>query len=110
DVRRRLADTILSDHVLVDDASEGGVSSVIIKGHAGSGKSVLLRRIAWDAAHEYDKVCLFLRPDAYLDAAAVCELADLVGERLFLFVDDAVLRSRDLHSVVTQAERTDAKV
>lgn len=62
DARRHLADTILSDNFLIDDsAREPGPEFILIKAHAGAGKSVILRRIAWDAARDYGScVCLYV--------------------------------------------------
>ena len=54
DVRRRISDEIISDCVLIDEAEESpAIRFAVIKGHAGSGKTVLLRRIAWEAAKSY---------------------------------------------------------
>jgi len=57
DVRRRLHDTLLGDYFLNDEDAE--FRFVVIKAHAGAGKSVFLRRLAWEAAHEFDRLCLY---------------------------------------------------
>src|SRR6266436_98551 len=55
DVRRHLGDTILADNFLIDEALHSDkLEMIVIKAHAGAGKSVLLRRIAWDATYDYD--------------------------------------------------------
>ena len=55
DVRRYFADEILEDVFLRDDLqATTPLEFVLIKGYAGSGKSVSLRRIAWDAARDYN--------------------------------------------------------
>jgi hypothetical protein len=47
DVRRQLGDTILADYFLRDVETPSSVTEVLLlKAHAGAGKSVLLRRIA----------------------------------------------------------------
>jgi len=97
DVRRTLEDTILSDHVLVDESDETrGLEVVLIKAHAGAGKTVALRRIAWDAAHDYDRICLFLKHRGQLSSAAVQEIINGCRQRVFLFVDDGADRVREL--------------
>ncbi len=97
DVRRRLEETILWDHVLLDEGDHPArMELVVIKGHAGAGKSVLLRRIAWEAAHSYDKVCLYVRDHGTVSSAPLQELVEACGERVFLFVDDAAERTREL--------------
>ena len=100
DVRRHLADTILSDNFLIDESGHlDRMELVIIKAHAGAGKSVLLRRVAWDAAHDYDCLCLYLRPYGVINTAAIQELIGLCKERIYLFVDDAADRVRELQSL-----------
>ena len=101
DVRRKLADTILSDVVLADPGDHpDDVEIVLIKAHAGSGKSVLLRRIAWDAAHDYGAVVLMLHPQGSIRPSAIRELIAAIGSRLYLFIDDAVDRVRELLTLV----------
>jgi hypothetical protein len=101
DVRRQLADSILSDYFLRDVQEESnGPEVVLLKAHAGAGKSVMLRRIAWDASHEYDRVCLFLREHGVINAGALQELISFVRERVYLFVDDAADHIRELFSLI----------
>ena len=102
DVRRGLGDTILSDVILSETS---GTQLHVIKGEAGSGKSVLLRRIAWDAGLELGKLCLFARPHGRLSFDALRELIQVTKERIYLFVDHAAERVRDLHDLVERARR-----
>jgi len=74
DAKRSLCDTILVDHVLAAESDRlGRLELVLVKGHAGAGKSVLLRRIAWDAANDYGCVCLYLRNHGVIDVASLQE-------------------------------------
>jgi cold shock CspA family protein/tetratricopeptide (TPR) repeat protein len=101
DVRRKLADTVLTDVVLADPSDHPNtVEVILIKGHAGAGKSVLLRRIAWDAAHDYQAVALFVQPQGALAISAIRELLAAIDERLYLFVDDAVDRTREIATLI----------
>lgn len=87
DVRRDIEDRILIEAVLDDDRNDV-CELFTIRGHAGSGKSVLLQRIAWESALSLDKLCLYLRPHGQLSLDAVKELSSVIDERIFLFVDD----------------------
>ena len=100
DVRRALVDNILADVFLGEDNNT--IEIVLVKGHAGSGKSVLLRRLAWDASHEFNLPCLYLRLEGRLDEPAILELLELISERIFLFVDNAVRHARDLVALIRQ--------
>ena len=101
DVHRKLTDTILTDIVLADagDRPDSG-ELVLIKGHAGSGKSVILRRVAWDASHDYNATVLMARAQGALVPGAVRELISAIDSRLFLFVDDAVDRAHEVATLV----------
>ena len=97
DVRRKILDTILADVVLVDEGTRSHRAEyILIKGHAGAGKSILMRRLAWDASREYGALCLFLKPHGVLDIASIQELLDAIKDRIYLFVDDAADHVRDL--------------
>src|SRR5436309_5778428 len=90
DTRRHLADTVLADNVLLEETSRtSGFEVVLLKGHAGAGKSVLLKRIAWEAAKEYNALCLFMREGGIISAAPIQEIINNCRQRVFLFVDDA---------------------
>ena len=65
---------------------------ILIKGHAGSGKSILMQRLAWEAAKEYDKVCLYLKPNGKIRIGPLQELLELLKEPVFLFVDGITSR------------------
>ena len=88
DVRRDVENTIVADAIL-EEASDVRPRFYAIKGHAGSGKSVLLQRVAWEAAITYGKLCLYLRPHGAISFESLAELAKIVDERIYLFVDDA---------------------
>ena len=68
---------------------------MVVKAHAGGGKTILLQRIAWDAAHILDKLCLYV-PPGVIDPFAIKSIVEMCKERVFLFVDDAPSRVSDL--------------
>ena len=97
DVPRHLTDTILVDHVLDEnDSSTPTVTLIVIKAHAGAGKTVLLQRLAWEAARTYSKLCLKIRPNGLISSAAIAEIIDLTKEPIFLFVDNIIERRREV--------------
>ena len=95
DVRRRVQDLVLADVVLTNEGVRN-CQFYVLKGHAGSGKSVLLQRTAWEAALEYDRLCLFLEPGAALQFEPLFELSQVVNERIYLFVDDVGDRAAEV--------------
>ena len=105
DVPRALNDNVLADAVLIDEPERGStVDLFVIKGPAGSGKSVALKRIAWDAAVTFDRLVLFLRDEGALRQQALQEIADLTGKRIFLFVDSASRHVDELREIAKFCE------
>lgn len=74
----------------------------MIKAHAGAGKSVILHRLAWDAAREYECICLFAKTHGSLNAVPLQEIIKSLQRRLYLFVDDAADRSRELGTLLSR--------
>lgn len=90
DVRRNIIDSLLSEIFLEEEAQrESPQQLFVLKGHAGSGKTVSLKRIAWDASVTFNKLCLFAKPGAAMSYYALAELYKLCKERLFVFIDPA---------------------
>lgn len=90
DVRRRLTDTMLWDVVTRPEEDRPTQAELyVVKAEAGSGKTVFLRRVAWEAATQSEALCLFARPSGSPRFEALQELHRVTGERIFLFVDSA---------------------
>ena len=59
DVKRTFADSVLVDVILVSEDPNRPSELFMVKGPAGNGKSVALKRIAWEAGITYDHIALF---------------------------------------------------
>lgn len=104
DVRRRASDDmVLASHL--DKSDQKIVQIYLLKGHAGSGKTVALRRCAWDIAHLYDGFVFALREGAVLRQEPLAELFALTGERAILLIDDAIPRLREILELRAWAEQ-----
>jgi hypothetical protein len=111
DVRRKIADEILSDIFLAEESEHADRAElVLIKAHAGAGKTVLLRRLAWDAAHEYNCICLFMKPGGVISSQAIQELIELCQHRIYLFVDDAADRAWELGTLLKESRSASPKL
>lgn len=107
DIRRKLGDEIISDVVLAEESEKSnGVELFHISGSAGSGKSVILKRIAFDAATDYERVCLFWESSEKLNNNVIFEIAEKVGERIFLFVDKASSHVNDLLHLINKFKKS----
>ena len=106
DSPRTLNDTILSDCILIDEVDRPLICDFyLIKGHAGSGKTICLKRVAWDAAVSFDRTCLYYSGTNRIPYDALAEISDLIEERIFLFVDRPVEHVADLRYIVRRARR-----
>jgi len=106
DVRRRLTDTFLNDIVIrAEEDRPSAAELYLIKAEAGAGKSVFLRRLAWEAAAHADALCLYLREHGELRYEALREIHRVTGQRQFLFVDGGAENSTALAYVLGCARR-----
>lgn len=104
DAKRNITETILLEVVLADDSARPRYTDVyLLKGYAGSGKTVALKRIALEAGGTFSKPVIYLRADARLGIEPISELCRLLGERLFLFIDGTARRNGELESLVRDA-------
>ena len=104
DVRRSLVDRILSEVVLRPEEDRPTIADLyVIKAAAGSGKSTVLRRIAWEAATGADELCLFATQPSTPSLDALAELAQVTDSRIFLFIDDAADNTTLIKNLISQA-------
>lgn len=98
DIRRRVTDEILIESVL--DADDSNTLSVhLLKGYAGSGKTITLMRIAWESAVEQEKSVFWLSAGGVLRHDLIEELSELTDNRIFIFVEDVVQHAREVEKL-----------
>ncbi len=106
DVPRRLCDTLMYDVVIQAEEDRPTVAEFyVIKAEAGAGKSVLLRRLAWEAATQADCICVFVREFGTLRYEGLKELYRVAQRRVFVFVDGALDHATPLRETITRARR-----
>lgn len=111
DASRPLADEIISQVILAEeDERDTELELYVITGSAGAGKTILLKRIAWDSGTEYEKLCLYWNSNERINYAAIIEIAEKASERIFLFVDKAASHVPDLMLMMEKLKRAKVKV
>lgn len=106
DVQRNEKDRILTQLILEDKYQDDQKTYFfVIKGHAGSGKSVLLKRLAWDASIEFNKFCIFVNNNVPLRSEPIIELYNYVKERIYLFINNAQDNEKGLVSLIERASK-----
>ncbi len=109
DVRRRLSDDLILDAYL-DKNRQTIAQLFLVKGYAGSGKSVVLGRAAWDIAVEYNGFVFFLREGGLLRPDRLAELYALTQERLYIVVDEAIPFISDIKDALHWSERNQVPI
>ena len=103
DARRSLSDSVLVDAILLSEENRRAVELFMLKGPGGNGKSVSLKRIAWEAGVTYDQLVLYPSGAAGLGIEPLAEIYRLTGKRIFLFVDHVALVRNELRELLLAA-------
>jgi tetratricopeptide (TPR) repeat protein/cold shock CspA family protein len=102
DVRRQVEEDILFKAVLENEAPDGPVL-IMVKGPAGSGKTVALKRSAYEAATASNVISLWFNSDGALRLAVFDELFELTQKPIYLFVDDVGVHVDGLTTLLRHA-------
>jgi len=102
DVRRQVEEDILFKALLEHETPDGPVL-IVAKGPAGSGKTIALKRSAFEAATGSNALALWFNADGALRPEVFSELHELTGRPIYLFVDDVALHVDGLLALLKHA-------
>lgn len=107
DVQRDIIDTLQLD-VVLDAAKNSSHHSFlyVVKGYAGSGKSVTLKRFAWDSAVNFEVPVFFVNPGAHLDADQILELRRIIEDRIYIFIDNCLEYRDEIETLMDRAKQS----
>lgn len=109
DFPRKIGEELL--YAAVDVAPDGAaIRMFVLEGAAGSGKTIALRRAAFDAATALDQFVLWLKPNGILRAEIIEELWTLGGLRLLVFIDHVSLHTEELERALHTLKRKNVQV
>lgn len=103
DVRRGIEEGILTEIFL--DKEDNSQKLYSILGHAGSGKTVFLNRLAWEALNKLGKNCYILKKDVLINADAIIELFTFTKERIYLIVDNANNNEIEINNLIERSKK-----
>ena len=89
DSSRNITETITLEAVLEQDL-EKKCSLYLLQGHAGSGKSIILKRIAWDASTKYSLLAFYLKEGGSLKREYLEEIWQITKEPFLVFMDSCL--------------------
>lgn len=111
DVPRELTERILSEIFLIEEEERLTKQEFyLIKGNAGSGKTILMHRIAWNASIDFNKLCLVYKSDTSIEYNRISEIYHLAKERIFLFVDNVTEKADDIEYITKKAIKDDVLI
>ena len=104
DVTRSTTEELLLD-LVIGNSSSGTPELFALLGYAGSGKTIALKRFAWEAAVTYGKPTFYLSQGARINFELVKELYQLIDEPIYLVIDAALDHAEDLTDLMRQAKK-----
>ncbi|WFU56819.1 SIR2 family protein [Bradyrhizobium pachyrhizi] len=116
DARRKIEDELLFT-ILLENENVKGPLLVVTRGPGGAGKSIVLKRTAFEAATASSALVLWLNEDGALRPEVFLEIHELTNATIYLFVDQLALhvdkllglykiaKQRQIPLVIVGAER-----
>lgn len=101
DFRRKASERML--YAALEVENDNAVKFVLLQGSAGAGKTIALKRAAYDAATALDQMVFWLSPTGNPRPEFFSELHSLTGKRAILFVDQISLHSEQIRKLLSSA-------
>jgi len=106
DIERELLETLLWSVILLgEEARSSKADFYVIKAPAGAGKTVLLRRLAWETGITANQISLYLKEASNLRYEALHEIHLATKDRIFLFINNASDLIHEIESVLLRARK-----
>jgi hypothetical protein len=102
DVRRKVEDDLLFK-ALLENEKPTGPSLIMLRGAAGAGKTIALKRTAFEAATASGALALWLEEGGALQFEVLAELHELTRQPIYLFVDQIGFRVPQVLSFLRSA-------
>lgn len=107
DVHRRVSQRLLE---FVAEAPPSGPKLAVLRGAAGYGKSIALRRAAWELGTSLGELVIWADDDARVWPDVLQELHELTGRRIHLFIDRAAFNLEKIEAALAAARAKDVPV
>lgn len=82
----------------------------VIKGEAGSGKTILMRQLAWNAKNLGIGIFIWVKASTTIDVSVIQEIYAKTSERVFLIWDDSARNSDEISRCLARAKRDQVPV
>ncbi|WP_439600723.1 SIR2 family protein [Devosia sp.] len=109
DVRLPVVDQLLSEHMAgVPKPSKQPI--VLLKGHAGSGKTVALRRLCYESARRHQRLCFYVTRRHSIDVEMFDEMFSLTSMPIYLFIDNVADHRVKIVELIARAQKRGATI
>lgn len=110
-INRNLENRLFSDVIERPEIERESITDFyLIKGEAGSGKSVLLRQLAWKAAFTASGISIWIKDSCSANIEALEELYEKSSERIFVFWDNAGRNSIEINRFLKKISTKNVKL
>ena len=110
DFMRTIYSTIF-EQLFVDSEIENKITNFyLIDGYAGSGKTVLLKRLAWNGVANESKPCFYLKNGGQLSVDFSIELINLLNEPVYIFIDDVLNYQSEINQIFNYCNKNRKKL
>ena len=89
---------------LTEESQDSAPAFLLLQGSAGAGKTIALKRAAYDAAIALDQVVFWLREGGVPRIDVLTELHKLIGKRILFFVDSISLCATEVSRLLKFAK------
>ena len=111
DVDRKIKDGIIFEVLMDDDQhSSNDQFFYLLKGNAGSGKSVLLKRLAYEGAVTVERFCIVLKEGMKISPEQIIELSNYIKVRIYLFIDNVSILEDEIIYLLKKAKKDNIKL
>ena len=105
-ISRRLENEIFEKIIEGAEANKkSNTELIVIKGEAGSGKTILLRQIAWRSRNTKLGIFLWIKQNSSIDVYIIEEIIEKTKERVFIFWDDTSTNVADIYRFLGKAQK-----
>lgn len=105
DIPRNVTDSLVIEAVLTEENEREQVELFVIKGPAGNGKSIALKRAAWAASHDFEELVLFVKEGGCIHKEAIAEIANYTNKRIYIFIDRPAFKVDEISEMILFAQR-----
>ncbi len=105
-IRRSISKRISQIAIEKPEGERKSISELyVIKGEAGSGKTILMRQLVWDSKNLGIGIFIWIKSGTSVNLDVITEIYKKTNERVFLIWDDAARNSQEISKCFSKAKQ-----